>query len=99
MLTTFSVPFVSAFNFLHADAAGGVRFGIWGWCLDQGGYCTSKKWVPCIASFSSGRLTVALPCSLGFYYDPQIKHGLTYTLVFFPIGAPPRVVSSCASAR
>jgi len=35
-LTTFSLPFVHSLYFLRISQAGGIRFGIWGWCLDEG---------------------------------------------------------------
>ncbi|EPQ52581.1 hypothetical protein GLOTRDRAFT_131813 [Gloeophyllum trabeum ATCC 11539] len=68
ILITFSVPFVSSFYFLHSSIAGGVRFGLWGWCLDDDTLCIS-------------------PVKLGFDWNPQIVHGLTYLLVFYPISA------------
>jgi len=42
-LITFSVPFVSSFYFLHSDVAGGVKYGVWGWCLDNGLECSGPK--------------------------------------------------------
>lgn len=39
-VTTFSLPFVGSLYFLWASEAGGVRFGIWGWCLDEGNVCS-----------------------------------------------------------
>ncbi|KAI0071965.1 hypothetical protein K474DRAFT_479639 [Panus rudis PR-1116 ss-1] len=43
MLVTFSAPFVSEFTFLHADTAGGVGYGVWGWCIDTGNICSGKQ--------------------------------------------------------
>ncbi|OCH84328.1 hypothetical protein OBBRIDRAFT_764430 [Obba rivulosa] len=43
VLITFSEPFISAFYFLATDAAGGVRFGLLGYCLEAAGTCTPKK--------------------------------------------------------
>ncbi|KZS92677.1 hypothetical protein SISNIDRAFT_455270 [Sistotremastrum niveocremeum HHB9708] len=45
ILCTFSVPLVSTFYFLHADIAGGVKFGGWGWCLDNQGPCSGSAHV------------------------------------------------------
>lgn len=39
VLINVSVPFVSNFYFLHSTIARGVRFGLYGWCLDDGSYC------------------------------------------------------------
>ncbi|KZT23072.1 hypothetical protein NEOLEDRAFT_1136930 [Neolentinus lepideus HHB14362 ss-1] len=68
ILVTFSVPFVSSFYFLHSSISGGVKFGIWGWCLDDDTLCIA-------------------PIKLGFDWEPQIVHPLTYLLVFYPISA------------
>ncbi|EIN09867.1 pali-domain-containing protein [Punctularia strigosozonata HHB-11173 SS5] len=64
LLVTISTPVVHAFYFVHADTGGGVRFGIWGWCIDHG-TCLSDR--------------------LGYRWDTQIIHSLTFTLVFYPI--------------
>lgn len=49
-LIVFSVPFISSFHFLHTTLYGGVKFGIWGWCFDLSGVCSTKQfgytWVP-----------------------------------------------------
>ena len=43
VLVNFSVPFVSEFYFLSASFSGDtIRFGIWGFCHQQSGQCTSK---------------------------------------------------------
>ncbi|KAF7771757.1 hypothetical protein Agabi119p4_6068 [Agaricus bisporus var. burnettii] len=39
-LITFSLPLVHSMYFLWSSQAGGVRFGIWGWCLDEGSICS-----------------------------------------------------------
>ncbi|KAF9446831.1 hypothetical protein P691DRAFT_707840 [Macrolepiota fuliginosa MF-IS2] len=39
-LTTFSLPFIDSLYFLWTSQAGGVRFGIWGWCLDADHVCS-----------------------------------------------------------
>jgi len=41
-LVTFSVPFISTFYFLQTNESGGVRFGLWGWCLTNGTLCSPK---------------------------------------------------------
>ncbi|TFK40439.1 hypothetical protein BDQ12DRAFT_497477 [Crucibulum laeve] len=38
-LTSFSLPLTKSLYFLHASQAGGVRFGIWGWCLETDPIC------------------------------------------------------------
>ena len=38
-LITFSLPISKSLYFLYASEAGGVRFGIWGWCLEQDPVC------------------------------------------------------------
>ncbi|CAL1717176.1 unnamed protein product [Somion occarium] len=42
-LVTFSVPFISSFYFLHSSVAGGIKYGIWGWCLDVDDSCSPKQ--------------------------------------------------------
>lgn len=41
LLITLSAPLVSSFYFLYSSQANGVRFGIWGWCLDFDRTCSS----------------------------------------------------------
>lgn len=36
ILITFSVPMASSLYFLSSSEAGGVRFGMWGWCIGDG---------------------------------------------------------------
>jgi len=60
MLTTFSVP-ISSLYFLYTSEALGVRFGMWGWCLDEGGICSGPlqlgyTWEPQL----SNAITIAL---------------------------------------
>ena len=45
-LVTFSTPFVKMLYFLQTDESGGVRFGLWGWCLLDGSFCSPKAYVP-----------------------------------------------------
>ncbi|KAJ3564006.1 hypothetical protein NP233_g8577 [Leucocoprinus birnbaumii] len=42
MLTTFSLPLIPGLYFLWTSQAGGVRFGIWGWCMDEGSVCSDR---------------------------------------------------------
>ncbi|KIJ92986.1 hypothetical protein K443DRAFT_684879 [Laccaria amethystina LaAM-08-1] len=54
-LITFSLPISKSLYFLYASEAGGVRFGIWGWCLDQDPICMTPlklgyTWEPQIAT-------------------------------------------------
>jgi len=39
VLINVSVPYVSTFYFLHSTIANGVRFGLFGWCLDDQSFC------------------------------------------------------------
>ncbi|KAF5359529.1 hypothetical protein D9756_003495 [Leucocoprinus leucothites] len=53
-LTTFSLPFLPRLYFLWSSQGGGVRFGIWGWCLEQGSVCSDRlgmgyTWEPEVA--------------------------------------------------
>ncbi|PFH48778.1 hypothetical protein AMATHDRAFT_149160, partial [Amanita thiersii Skay4041] len=53
-LTTFSTPFITSFYFLYTSQAGGTRFGLWGWCLDEDGACSDSlrlgyTWEPEVA--------------------------------------------------
>jgi len=41
ILITFSVPMASSLYFLSSSQAGGIRFGTWGWCIDEDGTCLS----------------------------------------------------------
>ncbi|EDR10037.1 uncharacterized protein LACBIDRAFT_317946 [Laccaria bicolor S238N-H82] len=54
-LITFSLPISKSLYFLYASEAGGVRFGIWGWCLDSDPICMNPMrlgytWEPQIAT-------------------------------------------------
>lgn len=44
ILTTFSAPFIQIFYFVHSSVDGGVKFGLWGWCLDVDGSCPVKQY-------------------------------------------------------
>ncbi|KAF8150023.1 hypothetical protein B0H34DRAFT_666564 [Crassisporium funariophilum] len=55
VLITFSAPIIPRLYFLHTTQAGGVRFGLWGWCLDEDKMCLSPlqlgyTWEPQIAN-------------------------------------------------
>ncbi|EJD07023.1 uncharacterized protein FOMMEDRAFT_17457 [Fomitiporia mediterranea MF3/22] len=41
-LISVSTPVVKPLYFLHTAQAGGVRFGEWGWCLDDGSSCSER---------------------------------------------------------
>ena len=41
MLITCSTPLIKTCYFLYTEEARGVRFGIWGWCLDEYGICST----------------------------------------------------------
>jgi hypothetical protein len=61
LLITLSVPLVSSFYFLYSSQANGVRFGLWGWCLDSDGTCSSPlqlgyTWEPEIDTQITGAL-------------------------------------------
>ena len=42
VLVTFSTPFIQQLYLLRSDAAGGVRFGVVGFCLELTGICTKQ---------------------------------------------------------
>ncbi|KAH7920242.1 hypothetical protein BV22DRAFT_1021594 [Leucogyrophana mollusca] len=88
LFTTFSVPLISSFYFIDADTAGGVRFGVWGWCYDSGGTCTSPLQIG--YSFSP-QIVEPLTKALVFYPIATIL-SLFSTLSLFPLlcGLPPR---------
>jgi hypothetical protein len=61
LLISVSVPLVSSFYFLYSSQANGVRFGLWGWCLDSDGTCSSPlqlgyTWEPEIVTQITGAL-------------------------------------------
>jgi len=63
LLTSLSVPIVSSFYFLYSSQANGVRFGLWGWCLDSDGTCSSPlqfgfTWAPEIDTQITGALAL-----------------------------------------
>ncbi|KAI0649032.1 hypothetical protein C8Q79DRAFT_924404 [Trametes meyenii] len=43
VLVTFSTPFTQIFYFLHSDINGGVKFGVFGFCLELRDFCTPKE--------------------------------------------------------
>ncbi|KAI0775122.1 hypothetical protein BD413DRAFT_603117 [Trametes elegans] len=43
VLVTFSTPFIQQFYFLHTNIIGGVKFGVFGFCLELQNICTSKE--------------------------------------------------------
>ncbi|KAF9036200.1 hypothetical protein BJ165DRAFT_1507134 [Panaeolus papilionaceus] len=50
-LTTFSIPLISNVYFFHTTQANGVKFGLWGWCLDEEELCLAPfqlgyTWAP-----------------------------------------------------
>ncbi|KIM39896.1 hypothetical protein M413DRAFT_446815 [Hebeloma cylindrosporum] len=75
ILPTFSVPLLSTFYFLHSTEANGVRFGMYGWCLDEGGICSSVRlgytWEPQLAVPISSAL-VLYPISAVFVFCTMI---------------------------
>jgi len=63
LLISLSVPLVSSFYFLYSSQANGVRFGLWGWCLDADGTCSSPlqlgyTWEPEIDTQITGALAL-----------------------------------------
>ncbi|EJF64876.1 hypothetical protein BD309DRAFT_955581 [Dichomitus squalens] len=42
VLVIFSTPFIQQFYFLRSEAAGGIRFGVVGFCLELTGICTKQ---------------------------------------------------------
>ncbi|KDR76135.1 hypothetical protein GALMADRAFT_462501 [Galerina marginata CBS 339.88] len=81
MLTTFSVPLVSTFYFMHSSQANGVTFGMWGWCLDEGGLCSPLRlgytWDP----------EVPIPLTKALIFYP-----ITVVFVFFTMASMVPVV-------
>ncbi|KAI0636020.1 actin cortical patch SUR7/pH-response regulator pali [Trametes polyzona] len=43
VLVTISTPLVQAFYFLSTDIAGGIKFGVFGFCNELTGTCTDKE--------------------------------------------------------
>ncbi|KAF9533922.1 hypothetical protein CPB83DRAFT_844770 [Crepidotus variabilis] len=43
LLSTVSTPIATTFYLLYSTHSGGIRFGIWGWCLDDGTCSNSLK--------------------------------------------------------
>ena len=84
MLTTFSVPLLSTFYFLHSTEANGVRFGMYGWCLDDYEICSSVKQVnwTCITPSIAHR---TVNYRLGYTWEPQLAVPISSALVLYPI--------------
>lgn len=83
VVVTFSTPFIRAFYFLRTDFAGGIKFGLLGFCNDLTGTCTAKAFVvPIIRSLR----TLTLCIRLGYHHEPQITNPLTTVLVLYPVG-------------
>lgn len=80
-LTTFSLPFLPRLYFLWSSQGGGVRFGIWGWCLEQGSVCSDRlgmgyTWEP----------EVAIPITKALALYPVVAISSFITLIaFIPI--------------
>ncbi|KAF8910604.1 hypothetical protein CPB84DRAFT_1764109 [Gymnopilus junonius] len=76
ILTTFSVPLVSTFYFMHSTQANGVTFGMWGWCLDDGSLCSSSQlgftWQP----------EVSIPITKALVFYP-----ITVVFTFFTLAS------------
>lgn len=86
-LVTFSVPFISTFYFLQTDESGGVRFGLWGWCLTNGTLCSPKAWVTINRlSCPNVETELLLPIHrLGIDWKPQLIFWLTQALALYPV--------------
>jgi len=71
ILITFSVPFISNFYFLRSSIAGGVDFGVWGWCLMSNDTCSGKSigysWEPQLTFWLTQAL-VLYPVSAGLTF-------------------------------
>ncbi|KAF8896182.1 hypothetical protein BD779DRAFT_565869 [Infundibulicybe gibba] len=68
VFATFSMPMISSFYFLYSSQAGGVRFGLWGWCLDEGAVCINPlqlgfTWEPQIAFPVTKACNPYFPCA------------------------------------
>ncbi|KAF9466629.1 hypothetical protein BDZ94DRAFT_186544 [Collybia nuda] len=79
-LTTFSMP-LSSLYFLYSSQAGGVRFGLWGWCIDEDGTCLGPlelgyTWEPQITA----RITSAL-----VFYPISAILALLSLISFIPV--------------
>ncbi|KAF5327305.1 hypothetical protein D9619_004486 [Psilocybe cf. subviscida] len=71
LCTTFSTPLGSTFYFLRTSQASGVKFGMWGWCLDDGTVCSASSfgytWQPEI-SVPITKALVFYPISVVFSF-------------------------------
>lgn len=83
MLTICSVP-ISSLYFLYTSEALGVRFGMWGWCLDEGGICSGPLQY---VHFFYIVFKVFSIYRLGYTWEPQLSNTITNTLVFYPISS------------
>ncbi|KAI0955719.1 hypothetical protein AcV7_006308 [Taiwanofungus camphoratus] len=63
VLVTFSTPFIHVFYFLESSAGGGVKFGIWGYCLDLTETCLSLR----LGYTFDPQITGTLPRVLALY--------------------------------
>lgn len=82
MLTICSEP-ISPLYFLYTSEALGVRFGMWGWCLDTDGTC-SDPW-QYVQSFFYNVFSSQFVHRLGYTWEPQLPNTITNALVFYPI--------------
>ena len=82
MLTICSVP-ISSLYFLYTSEALGVRFGMWGWCLDEDGTCSWPSQY--VQTFLQGLFRSIYLCRLGYTWEPQLSNTITKALVFYPI--------------
>ncbi|KAL5486217.1 hypothetical protein ACEPAI_7262 [Sanghuangporus weigelae] len=68
-LISVSTPIIKQLYFLHSSMAGGVRFGEWGWCLDNGTQCSPRglgiDWEPDLIPWLTKALVV-YPIAAGF---------------------------------
>ncbi len=93
---TFSTPFIQAFYFLRTDFAGGIKFGLLGFCNDLTGTCTAKAFV--LSIYRSLRI-LTLCIRLGYQHEPQITKPLTTVLVLYPIGECPEDTNLTTAAE
>jgi hypothetical protein len=85
MLTICSVP-ISSLYFLYTSEALGVRFGMWGWCLDEDGTCSGPwQYVQIYFYFTTSFQVNLLSNRLGYTWEPQLTNTITKALVFYPI--------------
>ncbi|KAG2018177.1 hypothetical protein CC2G_007627 [Coprinopsis cinerea AmutBmut pab1-1] len=89
-VTTFSTPFTPSLYFLRSSQGKGVRFGLWGWCLEGEDFCTDPQlgytWEPEIPS-SATKALVLFPASSAMLFLFMISN------VFVLRAGPTRVHS------